>query len=56
LFERDGATLVKDATRAQAVRASTIPIGGTVEVDERGRLHEHQSQPSPPEQPKGQER
>ncbi len=42
LFDREGETLVKDATPAQAARASTLRIGDTVKVDARGRLHEHQ--------------
>ncbi|WP_284948019.1 TraI/MobA(P) family conjugative relaxase [Acidisoma cladoniae] len=45
LFDRDGETLVKNATPAQAARASTIRIGDAVDVDARGRLHEHQVQP-----------
>lgn len=53
LFERDGETLVKNATPARAARASTLRIGDTLEVDARGRMHEHQAQT---EKLKGQER
>jgi hypothetical protein len=45
LFERDGETLVKPVSAAQAARASTWRIGASVEVDERGRLHEQQARP-----------
>jgi hypothetical protein len=44
LFDREGETLVKDATPAQAARASTLRIGDTLEVDARGRLHEHRAE------------
>jgi hypothetical protein len=44
LFERDGETLVKPVSAAQAARASTWRIGDSVEVDERGRLHDHRPQ------------
>jgi hypothetical protein len=44
LFDRDGETLIKDATPAQAARASTMRIGDTLEVDARGRLHDHRPQ------------
>jgi hypothetical protein len=53
LFDRDGETLVKTATPAQAARASTMRIGDTLEVDARGRMHAH---PPQPEKAKGQER
>jgi hypothetical protein len=48
LFDRDGKTLVKDATPAQAARASTLRIGDTVEIDARGRLHEHRPEHEKP--------
>jgi hypothetical protein len=48
LFDRAGGTLVKDATPAQAARASTLRIGDTVEVDARGRLHEHRAEQEKP--------
>jgi hypothetical protein len=49
LFDRDGGeTLVKDATPAQAAHASILRIGDTVEVDARGRLHEHRAQQEKP--------
>jgi hypothetical protein len=41
LFDRNGETLVKPVSAAQAARASTWRIGDSVEVDERGRLHEN---------------
>lgn len=44
LFDRDGDTLVKPVTQAQAARASTWHVGDAVQVDERGRLHHHQPQ------------
>jgi hypothetical protein len=48
LFDREGETLVKDATPAQAARASTLRIGDTLEVDARGRLHEHRAEQEKP--------
>lgn len=44
LFDRDAETLVKVVSPAQAARASTWRIGDTVQVDERGRLHDHRPQ------------
>jgi hypothetical protein len=44
IFERDGETLVKPVSAAQAARASTWRIGDSVEVDERGRLHEQREE------------
>jgi hypothetical protein len=44
LFDRDGETLVKPVTAAQAAQASTWRIGDAVKVDERGRLHEQRAE------------
>jgi hypothetical protein len=49
LFDRDGETLVKPVTAAQAARASTWRIGDAVEVDERDRLHEQRAEQEKPE-------
>jgi hypothetical protein len=48
LFDREGETLVKDATPAQAARASTLRIGDALEVDARGRLHERRAEQEKP--------
>jgi Relaxase/Mobilisation nuclease domain/Large polyvalent protein-associated domain 7 len=42
LFDRASETLVKDATPAQAARASTWRIGDLMQIDRRGRLHDQQ--------------
>ena len=41
LLNREGATLVKIVSPAQAAKASTWRIGDIVHVDEHGRLHDH---------------
>jgi hypothetical protein len=44
LFDRDGETLVKPVSAAQAAHASTWKVGDFVQVDARGRLHDDQTQ------------
>jgi len=51
LFDRDGETLVKPVSAAQAARASTWHVGDSVQVDERGRLHDDQHQQVRPSEP-----
>jgi hypothetical protein len=43
LLDRDGETLVKPVSAAQAARAAIWRVGDTVQVDERGRLHDNQT-------------
>ncbi len=42
LLDRDGETLVKVVSAAQAAKASTWRVGDTVRTDDRGRFHDHQ--------------
>ncbi len=48
LFERDGETLVKPVSAAQAARAATWRVGDLVEVDDHGRLHDHRAEQEKP--------
>ena len=41
IFDREGETLVKPASPAQAAKASTWRIGDIVRIDHRGRHHDH---------------